>query len=64
MVLFYFESQNIVFRIHITQIGIKFPFQKYITTRSLIQSLFYLIDQKRSSNTCLFVLPQTLNRAL
>ena len=32
----FFESQNIVFRIQIMQIEIKFSFQKYITQCSLI----------------------------
>ena len=36
MFLFHFELQNTDFRIHITEIGMKFPFQKYITQRSLI----------------------------
>ena len=36
MFLFHFESQSIVFRMHITQFSMKFPFQKYITLRSLI----------------------------
>ena len=36
MFLFHFESQSIVFRMHITLTGMKFPFQKYITLRSLI----------------------------
>ena len=34
--LFYFEPQNIDFRIHITKIRMKFPFQTYITLHSLI----------------------------
>ena len=35
-VLFYFESQNIVFRIHVMQIEMNISFQKYITLHSLI----------------------------
>ena len=40
-VFVHFESQNIVFRMHITQFEIKFPFQKYITLRSLILSCIH-----------------------
>ena len=36
MFLVYFEPQNIVFKTNITQTGMKFPCQKYITLRSLI----------------------------
>ena len=58
MFLFHFESQNIVFRMHITQFGMKFPFQKYITLCSLIDLDFILIDQKCDFNTHPFVLPK------
>ena len=61
MFLFYFESQNIVFRMHIMQFGMKFPFQKYITLRSYD---FILIDQKRNSNTHPFVLPPKILKYL
>ena len=36
MFLFHFGSQSIIFRLHIMQIGMKFPFQKCITLHSLI----------------------------
>ena len=36
MFLFHFESQNTVFRMHITQIRMKFPLQINIALRSLI----------------------------
>ena len=50
MFLIYFESQNIVFQIHIMQIGIKFPIQKYYvytTLRSLIKSSLYFDRSRR-----------------
>ena len=48
MFLLHLESQNIVFRIHITQIEMKFPFEKYITCtlRRLIQFLVHFDRSK------------------
>ena len=40
MFLFYFKLENVVFRIHITRIDMKFRFQKHITLSSLIGFLF------------------------
>ena len=64
MFLFYFESQNIVFKIHIMQIGMKFPFQNILYYVVCFNLDFILIDQKRSYNTHPFVLAQTILKYL
>ena len=65
MILFYFESPDIVFRIHIMQIEITFSFQKYITRHSLISLLLYFDRlQTQFQYTCFCYSPKNLEKAM